>query len=406
MRIVIADKFAESARALLAEDGHKILFDPGLNGDSLRDALSDENPQMLVVRSTKVDASMLHAASNLALVVRAGAGVNTIDLETASRMGIYVANCPGKNAVAVAELTIGLILSLDRRIPDNVADLRAGQWNKKLYGSASGLKGRTLGLIGLGSIGREVCRRARAFDMSVVAWGRSLTESQAAELGITRCESPVAVAAASDIVSVHVALSGETRGLCDASFFSSMRDGALFINTARGDIVDEQALLDAIETKGIRAGLDVFDNEPSSGQSSWDSPAGKHASVYGTHHIGASTDQATAAIGAEALRVVRAYAKSGTVLNCVNLEPNPAASHTLSIRHKNRVGVLAKVLNELQKASLNVLDMENQLFQWEDAATATIHLCSEPSSDVLIALQSASDAILAVRVSARGSGQG
>lgn len=401
MKILVADKFAESARDTLVADGHTVVFDPELKDASLLAALGEVNPTVLVVRSTKVTADMLNAGSKLALVVRAGAGVNTIDIDTASKLGIYVANCPGKNAVAVAELTMGLILALDRRIADNAAQLRAGHWNKKEFGKARGIKGSTLGLIGLGSIGKEVAERAKAFDLNVLAWSRSLTEQTAKELKIGYCASPIEVAKNSDIVSIHVAVTDDTRGMCDAKFFSAMKEGAYFINTSRGEVVDEAALIKALDDRGIRAGLDVFCDEPGAAEGQWQTELSTHRNVVGTHHIGASTDQATTAIGDEALRVIRRFAVTGEVDNCVNLEDNPPASHIMSVRHVNRVGVLAKVLHELQAAGINVLNMENQLFRGDEAATATIGLDKEPDEVVQKAITAASDAIISVSVQAR-----
>ena len=185
----------------------------------------------------------------LKLVVRAGAGYNTIDVAAASRRGIYVSNCPGKNSIAVAELAFGLILALDRRIADNVISLRQGQWNKTEYSKARGLYGRTLGLIGVGRIGREMIPRAKGFSMPVVAWSRSLTPAEARELGVEYAASPVEVARRADIVSVHLASNAETRGRIDAEFFEAMRQGAYFINTSRAELVDPVALSGPFATK-------------------------------------------------------------------------------------------------------------------------------------------------------------
>lgn len=231
MKILVADKFEQSGLEGLRALGCSVVYDPSLKDDALVDAIRTHNPDVLVVRSTKVTAPMLEAG-DLSLVIRAGAGVNTIDVETASKRGIYVANCPGKNAIAVAELAFGLILSLDRRIPDNVAQLRAGQWNKKAFSEARGLYGCTLGLIGVGNIGREMIPRARAFGMRVIAWSRSLTPERAEQLGVGYRATPLDVASEADIVSVHVALTPETKHLCNRAFFEAMRHGAYFINTA------------------------------------------------------------------------------------------------------------------------------------------------------------------------------
>src|SRR3954465_6624499 len=261
MKILIADKFEESGRIGLRTLGCDVSFQPDLKDEPLVNAIGHEQPDVLIVRGTKVTEPML-AAGPLKLIVRAGAGYNTIDVAAASRRGIYVANCPGKNSIAVAELVFALILALDRRIADNVIALRRGEWNKKEFSKARGLYGRTLGLIGTGQIGQEMIPRAHAFGMSVVAWSRSLTPERAAELGVERLDTPQAVARVADVVSVHLALKPETRALVGADIFGSMKEGAFFINTSRGEVVDQAALIHAMQTRGLRAGLDVFPNEP------------------------------------------------------------------------------------------------------------------------------------------------
>lgn len=399
MKILIADKFSEKALSELRSCGNDITYSPELSDDALKAALEQTQASILVVRSTKVTAAMLSASEALQLVVRAGAGVNTIDVATASRLGIFVANCPGKNAVAVAELTMGLILALDRRIADNVIEARAGRWNKKEFSKADGLKGRTLGLIGVGSIAKEVAKRARAFGMPIVAWSRSLTTEAAEELELRRVGSPLEVAQTADVVSVHLAATKETKGLCGREFFAAMKPGAIFINTARGEVVDDDALSDAVAKKGIRAGLDVFNGEPAGGTAEWNSPLAQMSGVYATHHIGASTDQAENAIGAEALRVIKVFCNTGEVLNCVNIDTHSPASHILSVRHLNRVGVLAGVLAAIRGADINVLEMENLIFEGDEAAMAKLRLSKEPAQNVMQAIKGSSDAILSVNVS-------
>src|SRR5215813_4746370 len=227
MLVLIADKFEQSGRDALQAMGCDISYQPDLKDDSLTQAIVNVKPDVLVVRSTRVTEPMFDAGP-VKLVVRAGAGFNTIDVAAASKRGIYVSNCPGKNSIAVAELAFALILALDRRIADNVIALRKGEWNKKEFSKARGLFGRTLGLIGVGKIGQEMIPRARAFGMPVVAWSRSLTTERAALLGVELKESPKAVASSSDVVSVHLALNPETRNLLSTDFFSAMRSGAYF----------------------------------------------------------------------------------------------------------------------------------------------------------------------------------
>ncbi|HEY8226551.1 MAG TPA: 3-phosphoglycerate dehydrogenase family protein [Pyrinomonadaceae bacterium] len=393
MRILIADKFEQSGRDGLKELGCEVSYQPDVKDESLVAAIRDQAPDVLVVRGTKVTQPMLDAGP-IKLVVRAGAGYNTIDVAAASKRGIYVSNCPGKNGIAVAELAFALILALDRRIADNVVTLRQGQWNKKEFAKARGLFGRTLGLIGVGQIGQEMIPRARAFGMPVVAWSRSLTEDRAASLGVEYKPTPIDVARSADIVSIHLALKPETRGLIDAKFFNAMREGSYFINTARGDVVDQQALVDAMKSRAIRAGLDVFAVEPTTGTGEFQDPIVKEPNLYGTHHIGASTDQAQEAIAAETVRIVREFKETGKVPNVVNLARQTPATYRLVVRHLDRPGVLAGVLDAIKAEQINVQEMENVVFEGAAAAVARINLDNAPSSGMLNQLRAESSDIL------------
>ncbi len=386
MRVLIADNFESSGRDALAALGFDVEFQPKLKEQALADAVRDLGPDVLVVRSTQVDEAIL-AAGALKLVVRAGAGFNTIDVAAASKRGIYVSNCPGKNAVAVAELAIGLMLALDRRIADNVIDLRAGKWNKAEYSKARGLFGRTLGLVGVGQIGKEMIPRAKALGMRVIAWSRSLTDATAAELDVERKAGIRGVAAQADVVSVHLALSEETRGIINTDFFAAMKSGATFINTSRGEIIDQAALVAAIKEKNLRVGLDVFASEPTASTGDFTDPIARERSVYGTHHIGASTEQAQEAIAAETVRIIQSFRDTGRVPNVVNLAKKTPATCMLIVRHRDRRGVLASVLEAISAARINVQEMENVIFEGAEAAVAKIHLESAPAQTVLDAMQ-------------------
>jgi D-3-phosphoglycerate dehydrogenase len=373
MRVLIADQFETSGVDALTAAGCEVVLQPAVKDEALVEAVAALSPEVLIVRSTKVPEAVL-AAGPLELVVRAGAGYNTIDVAAASRLGIYVSNCPGKNSVAVAELAFGLICALDRRIADNVVDLRAGIWNKAEYGKARGLHGRTLGLIGVGGIGKEMIPRAKGFGMPVVAWSRSLTPAAAARLGVTPAGSPEEVAAAADVVSVHVALNRGTTGMLGEEFFAAMKPGAFFINTSRGEVVDEPALVAAIRAKGLRAGLDVFAGEPSGGTGEFTTELASLPGVYGTHHIGASTDQAQEAIAAEAVRIVTVFKDTGEVVNVVNLAKQTPATSSIVVRHIDRPGILAHTLDVISRAGINVQEMENVVFEGAEAAVARIHV--------------------------------
>ena len=398
MKVLIADKFEQSGLDGLKASGCEVIFEPDLKDDALRDAIARTRAQILVVRGTTVTAAMLEAGA-LSLIVRAGAGYNTIDVAAASRRGIYVSNCPGKNAIAVAELALGLILSLDRRIPDNVAELRAGNWNKKEFSKARGIFGNTLGLIGYGNIGQEVARRALGFGLSVVVWSRRFTSgNEQPELPVKVLPTPEAVAERSDIVSVHLALSKDTRGLLGEPFFARMKRGAIFVNTARGEVVDYAALEKAVRERGIRAGLDVFPGEPAGATATFSMPLAALPGVYGTHHIGGSTDQAQEAIAAETVRVISSYVTTGKVPNVVNLARATPATHMLVVRHRDRPGVLAHVFDQLRRVGINVQETENVIFDGAEAAIARINLDGSPSPDTLTGLRTGNDDILDVRV--------
>jgi D-3-phosphoglycerate dehydrogenase len=387
MKVLIADKFPDDGREALTAAGCSMVYDPDLKDDALASAIGTSGADALIVRSTKVTKRMLESG-RLSLVVRAGAGYNTIDIETAAARGIYVANCPGKNSVAVAELAFGHIIALDRRLYENTRDLKAGRWNKKEYGKAAGLFGRTLGLIGLGRIGREMIPRAKAFGMPVVAWSRSLTGDRADELGIEVRQSPLEVGSTADIISIHLALKDETRGLIDQQFFDAMRAGSLFINTARAEVINQAALEGAVRSGKIRAALDVFNEEPAAGTGSVEAEIFNLDGVIGSHHIGASTDQAQQAIAEETVRIITEYKKTGRAPNVVNIARKSPATHLLVVRHYDRVGVLADVFTRLRGAGINVQETENIVFDGARAAVARIHLDQAPPEEVVAAIRS------------------
>ena len=399
MKVLVADKFEQSGLAALQAAGCDVIFEPDASGDALVAAIKKTQAPVLVVRSTEVTDVMMDAGS-LSLIVRAGAGVNTIDVAAASKRGIYVSNCPGKNSVAVAELTMGLILALDRRIPDNVAELRAGTWNKKEYSKAKGLMGQTLGLLGFGHIGREVAKRARAFGMPVIVWSRRFVadpearEAAQTEFGIEIVDTPEDLMKRADIVSVHLAMTKETKGFVNAALLKHAKTGAYIVNTARAEVMDYAALADAVKNKSIRVGLDVFENEPSSATSAFVDKLCASPAVFGTHHIGASTNQAQEAIAEETVRIIRTYKDTGKVPNVVNLAKQTPATHMLVVRHRDKPGVLAHVFEYLRVAHLNVQETENIIFDGAHAAVARINLDGAPSSRALDAMQSGNADIL------------
>ena len=408
MKVLVADPFEQSGLDGLRAAGCEVIHDAALKDDALVSALAETGAEVLVVRSTKVTAAMMDAG-RLALIVRAGAGYNTIDVGAASARGIYVSNCPGKNAIAVAELTMGLILALDRRIPDNVAELRAGRWDKKEFAKAGGVYGSTLGLLGFGNIAQEVARRAQAFGMHIVVWSRRFAEDpdvdfttygleSSRDSHVTIAPTPAAVAEQADILSVHLALGPETRGLVGADVLGRLRPGAFFINTARAEVVDYEALAVAVREHGIRVGLDVYPDEPTTGTADFSLPLLHEPGVYGTHHIGASTEQAQEAIAAETVRIIRSFSESGRVPNVVNLARRTPATHMLVVRHRNRPGVLAHVFEHLRSDDINVQETENIVFEDAGAAVARINLDGAPSVALMDAIGSGNENILSLQL--------
>ena len=302
-------------------------------------------------------------------------------------MGVFVANCPGRNSLAVAELAWGLILACDRRIPDQVIDLRNGVWNKKEYSKARGLAGRTLGVIGTGQIGQAMIKRAHAFGMNVAVWGRSIDEETAHSMNVTLCKNLINLAKMSHVISVHVAAVAETKHIINDKFIDAMRDGAILINTSRGSTVDEDALRRGIREKGIRAGLDVFAEEPSGGNGEFTSEIVQEPGVNGTHHVGASTDQAQESTAMEVVRIASAYRDTGDVPNCVNRSSASRGAALLTVRHLNQPGVLAKVFDILSRSSVNVEEMENLIYEGGESACARIQVGKAPSVNDLEAIE-------------------
>lgn len=416
MKVLVADKFEKSGIEGLKSAGCEVIFEPELKDASLVEALAKTRADVLVVRSTQVTEPMMDAG-NLALIVRAGAGYNTIDVKAASKRGIYVSNCPGKNSIAVAELAFGLMLALDRRIPDNVIELQRGKWNKKEYSKAKGLYGATLGILGFGKIGQEVARRAMTFGMNLVLWSEigvrvdrdaipvdlplmvqvrpgsdALIEERIAVV-----QTPAEVAERCDILSVHLAASPATKNIINADVIARLKPGAVVINTARADVVDYKALAQAVREKGIRVAIDVYPGEPTSATADFTHELIGLPGVYGTHHIGASTDQAQEAIATETVRIVKTFKDTGRVPNVVNLSKRTPAKYSMIVRHKDQPGVLACVFGKLSTAGINAHETENIVFEAAEAAIARINVDKQPSADLVESLKGCSG-ILEVHV--------
>jgi len=377
MRLLIADKMETQALDELRVLGVEIAYRPELTKETLPTAL--DGIGILVVRSTQVTAKAVEAGRQLNLIVRAGAGVNTIDVAAASARGIYVANCPGKNAIAVAELTMGMVLALDRRIADATSDLRAGKWEKTKYSTADGVYGKRMGIAGLGAIGREVLERARGFGLDAHAWSRSLTPNKAAKMGVGYARSLEDLAGMSDIFTVHLPLTPQTRGVISRNVLSALPDGAILVNTARSEVMDYAALEELIPKKNLRVGLDVFPDEPDKGTAPFASSLLAKGLVYATPHVGASTEQAQRAIAIETARIIRAFLTEEDVPNVVNICATSPARYAVVLRMLDKVGVLANTLSVLKRHGINIEEISNTVFEGAIATCTKLRVGGRPS---------------------------
>jgi len=308
MKVIVADKISERGGQLLKESGLNVVW---TTKETIEKELADADA--LIVRSaTRVTPALLDKAPRLRAVGRAGVGVDNIDLQEATRRGVLVMSTPGGNAVSVAEHTFALMLALARGVPRMDAALREGKWEKSSSGTE--VRGKTLGLIGLGRIGSEVARRAEAFDMRVVAYDPYISESVAKELQV-ELVSLDKLLAESDFISLHNALSPATQNMINAASIGKMKKNARIINAARGELIDEGALAEALKSGRIAgAAVDVFIEEPPK-----NSPLVGLANVIATPHIAGSTQEAQEEVGTQVAVQIRDYLKEGIIRNAVNL---------------------------------------------------------------------------------------
>lgn len=398
MKILVADKFEQPGLERLRPLCHDLAYEPDVAGDALKERLAAFDPDLLIVRSTKVPDDVMASARKLNGIIRAGSGTDNIDCQAASRRGIMVANCPGMNAHAVAELTIGLMVALDRRIPDNAADLRAGRWNKKRYSAAGlGLKGRTLGIVGAGGIGTLVARAALAMDMHVLYYhlGRhrrlaDLPHARRAELDDLLRES--------DVVSVHIPGGASTTNLIHAERVRLLKPTALVINTARAGIIDEDALYAALKEGRVRgAAFDVYTDEPSPTDKEIRTRFAELPNFIGTHHIGASTEQAQEAVALETVRLVSEFKQRGVLPNCVNMR-EPSTNAMLVVRMRNKPGSLAHVFQVISEAAINAEEMDHFIYDGGEAACAHIRVNKLPDEAVVARIREGHEHVIGVEV--------
>lgn len=381
MKVLIADKFPEQYIQRLKDSDIEVIYNPKLGENDLPEAVKDVD--CIVVRSTVVNEKTIEASNQLNLIVRAGAGVNNIDIKAANKKGIYVSNCPGKNSIAVAELAIGLMIALDRRIPHNVADFKAGKWNKAEYSKAEGIFGKTLAIVGYGNIGKEVAKRAQAFGMNIYAKDVTRIEGYGAK-DFSEFDQILPIA---DVVSIHLPATPQTKGLFNADMFKLMKPGSILINTSRHDVIDEEALINAVKEKKIKVGLDVFKGEPEGKDGTVVSKLQELDNVYVTHHIGASTEQAQNAVAEETVNIILHYIKSGVIDHWVNRAKATDAHYQLVVKHYDKPGVLASVLDVLRQGNINIEEVENIIFDGGLVACCTLKLQTSATGNMLEAIR-------------------
>lgn len=377
LKVLIADKFPDQYIKEMEDLDLEVIYSPKLGENDLPEASKDVD--IIVVRSTIVNETTIKNSEKLNLIIRAGSGVNNINIKAANQKGVYVANCPGMNSIAVAELAMGLIISLDRRIPENVIDFNNGVWNKGLYSKAEGLYGKNLAIIGVGAIGKEVAKRAIAFGMNV--YGKDITRVEG--YGIKDFSEMDKILPMMDIISIHLPSNPQTKGLFNKEMFSYLKPGCLLVNTSRADVIDEDALLEAIKEKNIRVAIDVFKGEPEQKEGNVSSKLQGNKNIYVTHHIGASTEQAQTAVAAETVKIIKDFISSGVIAHWVNRAKEVEAKYQLVVKHNDKPGVLSSILSVIKEEDINIEEIENIIFDGGIIACCTMKLKTGLSTERL-----------------------
>ena len=391
MRILVACELPPAALEQLKSLASVVTYRPDATTQSLRDIIEDVS--ILVVGGTRISPEVVVRAAALQMIVHAGPGPGDLAIEEASAQGIFITHCPDMHATAVAELTFGLILALDRQIVDIAAAMREGRWTRTEPAAARGLAGRTLGILGYGPVGERVAQRARAFDMRVVAWCPTLTPNTLRDTEIEFCNWPREVARMSDVVTVHETREDEQTTIVDAEFLESMPPGAALVHVGRSGAVDEAALVEAVEQRNLRVAIDVFGSEPTGDQVRFRSRLCELPGVVCTPHIGPLTEQAQGAVADEVVRIVRAFVVSGDVVNCLNLCDRSPATWQLVLRVRDQVGVMASILEAVRADGINAEEVSSRVFTGAKAAWCTIALDERPSTEALDAIRALPDVL-------------
>ena len=352
-KVLIADSISQRGIDELARDGAlEVTIKTGLNERELVDLIRSFSA--LVVRSqTKVTADVLSAGSELRVVGRAGVGVDNVDVEAATRRGVIVLNAPGGNTISTAEHAFSLLLSVARKIPQADANVRSKHWDKKNFEGVE-LYNKTLGVIGMGRIGSELTRRAIAFGMRVIAYDPYLSATRARRLQVELMDELDDLLASADFISLHTPLTAETRHILDAARLQKTKRGVRIINCARGGLIDETALINALENRHVAASaLDVFEIEPLPA----DSPLRSAPNLVLTPHLGASTAEAQESVGIEIAQSIRAALLEGTIRNAVNMPSLDAKTLAIIGPHLRFGEKLGRFLSQIAPKRVDTLNI-------------------------------------------------
>lgn len=373
MRLLVADALDRAPLDELELLGVQLVHDPALTPEDLPAALRDID--ILVVRETPVSAAAIEAAPGLNLIVRADLGAETVDVATASRHGIYVAHCPTPRAPAVAELTMGMLLALDRKLVEDTTAQRSGTDTPSA--TARGLYGRRIGLAGVGRVGQRVAAAGMGMGMNVYAWSRSLTTTRAQRLGVKRAASLRALASTVDVLSLHLPLTPSTRHIVDAEVLGALPEGATLLNCSHPALVDPEALAEVGAKRRLRVGVDLS-MAPETAPPQLDDGL-----VYATRGSAGATRQAEQAIATEVTRIVRAFLTETDIPNVVNVLRNTASRYAIILRSRDEVGVLANVLGVIKRHGLNIEEIKNHVFDGSSAACTKLRISGRPGDDCL-----------------------
>lgn len=387
MKILVACDFPEVALEQLRSLASELEYSPGITGQKLTAAAVDAG--VLVVKNTRISRETISRAEALQMIVHAGPGPGKVDLEVASEAAVFVSDCPTQHATAVAELTMALVLALDRRLIEHALAAREGSWKRAELGDARGLADRTIGILGYDEVGRRVAHRARAFGMHVVAWSADFTSETPSEPDIEICNWPRELARRSDVVTVHAPRdeAADQGVLVDAEFLENLPEGAYLVHVGHPGAIDRHALADAINRRGLRVASDVHDVEPTSDKTGIRLRLCELPGVVCTQHIGDLTQQSRRATAAETVRIIRAYLVSGAVENCLNLAEHSPATWQLVLRIRDQVGVMAAVLEAVRADGINAEEISSRVFRGAKAAWSTIALDERPSMEALNAIR-------------------